>query len=158
MDKSLIWRSRWEAVGAAVAISLGAGKPTTSNLNFDTGQTNPNSVQVEVPTTGTDDGKITVMSTTALGDADAGEEARCWITTGSTVEVPFPSSDRSQASPTAASTPTSPVCGRSTSLPAHLRTTGWCASTRRQDVEQRTRCTELDSVPATNVREPVSRR
>jgi len=68
MDKSLIWRSRWEAVGAAVAISLGAGKPTTSNLNFDTGQTNPNSVQVEVPTTGTDDGKITVMSTTALGD------------------------------------------------------------------------------------------
>ena len=108
------------------------GKPTTSNLNFDTGQINPNSVQVEVPTTGADagkieitydafdrtgpatdvlvdvvgytvaagggpdpaigasvDGQIIVMSTTALGDADAGEGVRCSITTGSTVEVPF---------------------------------------------------------------------
>lgn len=264
MDKSQIWRSRWAAVGAAVAVSLGAGgawvthaasppsslvmiqparildtrnptnlglagpftsavsqdlqvtgsiptgtgiaivvpsgatgvllnvtpvgpeaggfisirpadasgKPTTSNLNFDTGQINPNSVQVEVPTTGADageieitydafgrtgpatdvlvdvvgytvaagggpdpaigalearvaelelsapftvansdssprdvpnsptvilgtvitaptDGQITVFSTTTLGEDVAGEEMRCSITTGSTVEVPF---------------------------------------------------------------------
>ena len=36
------------------------GAPTTSSLNFDAGQVNPNSVQVEVPTTGPDAGKIEI--------------------------------------------------------------------------------------------------
>ncbi len=37
-----------------------AGDPTTSNVNFTAGQTNPNSVQVEVPITGPGTGEIEI--------------------------------------------------------------------------------------------------